>query len=126
ITGSPTAIGLIATLWPEGMRSTVVTPSATTVPGGKLARAISTPSAGCRRMTGLMVMGISLGLEKYRAPDAAQREAVRCRSGAHLSHRSQASGSRLCEAALACRIASGTRREHQALPPESLRVALTC
>jgi hypothetical protein len=73
-TGSPTAIGLIATLWPEGMRSTVVTPSATDVPGGRLARAISTPSSGCRRMTGLMVMAGLLGSSRYRAPDAAQRE----------------------------------------------------
>src|SRR3954451_3710661 len=38
------------------MRSTGVTPSATTVPSGRLARAISTPSSECRRMTGLMVM----------------------------------------------------------------------
>src|SRR3954469_20492239 len=55
--GSPTAIGLIATLWPAGMRSTVVTPSATTMPGGRLERAISTPSSGCRRMTGAGAMG---------------------------------------------------------------------
>jgi hypothetical protein len=39
-------------LWPAGMRSIVVTPSATTMPGGRLERAISTPSSGCRRMTG--------------------------------------------------------------------------
>src|SRR6202012_2212197 len=59
---SPTAIGLIATLWPAGMRSTVVTPSATAMPGGRLARAISTPSSGCRRMTGAgVVMGCLLG-----------------------------------------------------------------
>src|SRR6516225_7492181 len=58
-TGSPAAIGLIATLWPAGIRSTVVTPSATTMPGGRLERAISTPSSGCRRMTGAGVMGAS-------------------------------------------------------------------
>src|SRR6202012_5980747 len=59
---SPTAIGLIATLWPAGMRSTVVTPSATAMPGGRLARAISTPSSGCRRMTGAgAVMGCLRG-----------------------------------------------------------------
>src|ERR1700732_4143314 len=61
----------IATLWPAGMRSTVVTPSATTRPGGRLERAISTPSSGCSRMTGAAVMGCLL--EIYRAPDAAQR-----------------------------------------------------
>jgi hypothetical protein len=59
------------------MRSTVVTPSATNVPGGRLARAISTPSSGWRRMTGLMVMA-GLLYQNYRAPDAAQRETVRC------------------------------------------------
>src|SRR6266404_5385682 len=60
MTGSPVAIGLIATLWPAGIRSTVVTPSATASPGGRFARAISTPSSGCRRMTGAGVMGLSL------------------------------------------------------------------
>src|SRR5665213_4074675 len=44
------------------MRSTVVTPSATTMPGGKLERAISTPSSGCRRMTGAWAMGCLLWL----------------------------------------------------------------
>src|SRR5579871_2720773 len=67
-------MGRIATLWPAGMRSTVVTPSATNRPAGRLERAISTPSSGCRRMTGAGVMGVSLMLRKYRAPDAAQRE----------------------------------------------------
>src|SRR5690242_19252165 len=38
------------------MRSTVVTPSPTTRPGGRLARAISTPSSGCRRMSAVMVV----------------------------------------------------------------------
>src|SRR5216110_156473 len=33
------------------MRSRVITPSATMVPGGRLERAISTPSSGCSRMT---------------------------------------------------------------------------
>src|SRR6185503_1766377 len=56
--GSPTAIGLIATLWPAGIRSAVVTPSATTMPGGRLERAISTPSSGCRRMTGAGVIWV--------------------------------------------------------------------
>src|SRR5262249_27232281 len=51
--------GLIATLWPAGIRSTVVTPSATTSPGGRLERAISTPSSGWSRMTGAGVMRAS-------------------------------------------------------------------
>src|SRR4029077_12937710 len=46
----------IATLWPAGIRSSVVTPSATTMPAGRLERAISTPSSGCRRMTGAGAM----------------------------------------------------------------------
>src|ERR1700761_69157 len=74
--GSPTAIGLIATLWPAGIRSTVVTPSATAMPGGRLERAISTPSSGCRRMTGA---GVAMGylrasyvqLNQYVATTAA-------------------------------------------------------
>ena len=40
----------------EGIRRAdgrVATPSATTNPGGRLERAISTPSSGCRRMTGV-------------------------------------------------------------------------
>src|ERR1700677_2545948 len=53
------------------MRSIVVTPSATTMPGGRLARAISTPSSGCRRMTGAGVIGGLL--EIYRVPDAGPR-----------------------------------------------------
>src|SRR5882724_6591895 len=60
MTGSPVAIGLIATLWPAGIRSTVVTPSVTTMPGGRLDRAISTPSSGCRRITGAGAMGVLL------------------------------------------------------------------
>src|SRR5712675_131148 len=55
-------MGRIATLWPAGMRSTVVTPSATTRPGGRLERAISTPSSGCSRMTGAAVMGAPYSL----------------------------------------------------------------
>src|SRR3954469_1607927 len=47
---------LIATLWPAGIRSAVVTPSATTSPGGRLDRAINTPSSGCRRITGAGAM----------------------------------------------------------------------
>src|SRR5512144_38326 len=98
--GSPTAIGLIATLWPEGMRSTVLTPSATTVPGGRLARAISTPSSGCRRMTGLMVMG---GLLRRRIGNSEWQKGA---------------------APLATPYSPFAR--DQALPAESLRVALTC
>src|SRR6185503_4283359 len=56
--GSPLAIGLIATLWPAGIRSAVVTPSATTMPCGRLERAISTPSSGCRRITGAGVIWV--------------------------------------------------------------------
>src|SRR3954470_11863256 len=41
------------------MRSTVPTPLPTTVPGGMLERAISTPSSGCNRMTGAGAMGVS-------------------------------------------------------------------
>src|SRR5450756_1171 len=51
----------IATLWPAGIRSRVVTPSATTMPAGRLYRAISTPSSGCRQITGAGVMGRLLG-----------------------------------------------------------------
>src|SRR5579862_5132327 len=51
-------MGRIATLWPAGIRSAVVTPSATKSPAGKLERAISTPSSGCRRMTGAGVIEI--------------------------------------------------------------------
>src|SRR5580692_6835301 len=58
--GSPTAIGRIATLWPAGIRSTVVTPSATNTPTGMLERAISTPSSGCSRITGAGAIGVSL------------------------------------------------------------------
>src|ERR1700738_5105328 len=41
------------------MRSTVATPSATTVPGMRLVRAISTPSSGCSRITGVGAMAMS-------------------------------------------------------------------
>src|SRR5437868_6684604 len=50
----------VATLCPAGIRSDVVTPSATTMPGGRLERAISTPSSGCNRMTGAGAMGCLL------------------------------------------------------------------
>src|SRR3954453_915508 len=98
ITGSPTAMGLIATLWPEGMRSTVVTPSATTVPGGRLARAISTPSSECRRMTGLMVMA-SLLASSSIVPRTQRKCAAEPGPSCHVIY-SLATGSRLCGAAL--------------------------
>src|SRR6266852_6156756 len=75
----------VATLWPAGMRSTVVTPSATTMPGGRLERAISTPSSGCRRMTGAGAMGCLL---EFFAPlpvlygERSDCEAVRVRGEA--------------------------------------------
>jgi len=52
-----------------GMRSTVVTPSATTVPDGMLERAISTPSSGCSRMTGAGAMCVSLCLTNGPYPE---------------------------------------------------------
>src|SRR5580704_15665389 len=58
-------MGRIATLWPAGIRSTVVTPSATTMPAGRLERAISTPSSGCKRMTGA---GVMVGLLWFLSP----------------------------------------------------------
>src|SRR5258708_5454467 len=67
--GWPTGIGRIATLWPAGMRSTVVTPSATTVPDGMLERAIRTPSSGCSRMTGAGAMCVSLCLTNGPYPE---------------------------------------------------------
>ncbi|MGY4331342.1 hypothetical protein ACVWWG_005759 [Bradyrhizobium sp. LB7.2] len=123
MTGSPTAIGLIATLWPEGIRSTVVTPSATNLPGGKLARAISTPSSGCRRMTGLMVMGVSYiativprTLRSAKAMRSVQGQFVVSLASDWIP---------ALRSGTARRTASGTQRAH-ALPDESLRVALTC
>src|SRR5258708_36533897 len=54
-------MGRSGRVWAAGIRAAVVTPSATTMPGGRLERAISTPSSGCRRMTGAGVMGSLLG-----------------------------------------------------------------
>src|SRR5215472_8701212 len=60
-TGSPAAMGRTATLWPAGMRSAVVTPSATSTPECNVARASTTPSSGCRRITGGGAMSCLLG-----------------------------------------------------------------
>src|SRR5216684_2297678 len=70
----------VATLWPAGIRSTVVTPSATTSPGGRLARAISTPSSGCRRMTGAGVMGVSFG-SLHLSPSFTGRGRIQAQMG---------------------------------------------
>src|SRR5436189_5281052 len=54
------------------MRSRVITPSATTVPGGRLGRAISTPSSGCSRMTaGGGMRSLPCSLQKRLAAAAA-------------------------------------------------------
>src|SRR6516165_2114692 len=74
--GSPVAIDLIATLWPAGIRSTVVTPSTTTIPGGRLERAISTPSSGCRRMTGAGAMGFLLSLQFASPRESGERQRI--------------------------------------------------
>src|ERR1043165_9298649 len=66
-------IGLIATLWPAGIRSSVVTPSATTSPGGRLDRAIRTPSSGCSRITGAGAMVLSFGWAIGAAATATPR-----------------------------------------------------
>src|SRR5947208_4367287 len=76
----------VATLWPAGIRSDVVTPSATTMPGGRLERAISTLSSGCNRMTGAGVMGsllFSLSPLPVLYGERSDCEAVRVRGEAH-------------------------------------------
>src|SRR6516162_3328929 len=49
-------MGRTATLWPAGMRSAAAMPTATGDPGNSVVRAITTPSSGCSRMTGVAVM----------------------------------------------------------------------
>src|SRR5690242_2281357 len=49
------------------MRSLAMTPSATGVPGSKVARAITTLSSGCRRMTDGGAMVVSLRSEQRRS-----------------------------------------------------------
>src|SRR5580704_7710239 len=136
--GSPTAIGRIATLWPAGMRSTVVTPSATTRPGGKLERAISTPSAGCKRMTG--AGGMQLLHRKCRSSHSPhpEEQAQACVS---KDGRGNRGGLILRDGPLICTVRDGLAKarparvhgppQHEevnvvrvsyALPPESLRV----
>src|SRR3954453_14497776 len=52
------------------MRSDAPTPSATTVPGSSVARAITTPSSGCRRITngGAMSTSLKAGKASGAAP----------------------------------------------------------
>src|SRR4030081_1765862 len=68
------------------MRSTVGTPSAADLPAGRLERAISTPSSGCRRMTGAGVMLVSPWLASSLPVLYGERsdcKAVRVRGEAH-------------------------------------------
>src|SRR6516162_2375510 len=75
----------IATLWPAGIRSAVVTPSATAMPGGRLERAISTPSFSCRRMTGGGVMGYLLGFYSHLSPQERGKRRIKLRLAVRLA-----------------------------------------
>src|ERR1700761_1625935 len=55
------AIARIATLWPAGTRWVARTLSPTGAPGSRVARAMTTLSSGCRRMTGGGAMTMFLG-----------------------------------------------------------------
>ena len=54
--------------------------------------------------------------QQSRAPDAAQRDVMRCRAGAHASASARLPGSRLCAATPARCSASGTRAETMSSP----------
>src|ERR1700759_1908580 len=60
------------------MRSVVVTPSVTIMPGGRLDRAISTPSSGCRRMTGAGAMGVSFVRMRQHTRPHPEEQASAC------------------------------------------------